>query len=87
MLAKGVVKSVQRGTYSASINATATNSIPISPVNVDRAVLFVHGEAAVSGNVGFFPIALSNNGGAIEIKNNTTYQDGVLFHWQVVEFY
>lgn len=85
-----VVKSVQRGTLKLIDASSATTSVTISSINMNKSFLLIDGQNYTAGNAGSF-----NASG--KIKNNTTLEFTPTFgrnerydyeiNWQVVEYY
>ena len=85
-----VVKSVQRGTLKLIDASSATTSVTISSINMNKSFLLIDGQNYTAGSAGSF-----NASG--KIKNNTTLEFTPTFernerynyeiNWQVVEYY
>lgn len=93
LLAKGVVKSVQRGTYQGdNLDYRDNISIPINPVNLSKSVLSIFdsgsSNSGLSDSIGASntTYTFESNQIKLNVLGTKTYSNPVLF-WQVIEFY
>lgn len=77
LVARGTVKSVQRGVVQPTSTSTPAQII-ISPVNPNKSVIFVN--STNSSSAGCYGYFLTND--TIAVGGHTSN-----LHWQVVEFY
>lgn len=86
LLAKGVVKSVQRGVRE--IVADGTISIPISNVNTNKSLAIIETNAAVDAynNGADAPLTHVLESNKIKVEVDQHYND-IYLSWQVIEFY
>lgn len=77
LIARGTVKSVQRGVVQPSSTSTPAQ-VTISPVNPKKSVIFVN--STVYNSAGCYGYFLTND--TIAVGGYTSN-----LHWQVVEFY
>ena len=86
MLAKGVVKSVQRGIFANQYLSSSEERIPIVQVNQDKSVLLTEltysGDAAGAGSTSVY----LENGQNVVLKHQSSNTKASL-SWQVIEFY
>ena len=86
MLAKGVVKSVQRGVRGIIVGGTI--SIPISNVNTNKSLAIIETNAATDayGNGAGAPLkhVLESNKIKVEVD---LHSNDIYLSWQVIEFY
>lgn len=93
LLAKGAVKSVQRGTYQGdNLDYHDNISIPINPVNLSKSVLSIFdsgsSNSGLSNSIGASntTYTFESNQIKLNVLGTKTYSNPVLF-WQVIEFY
>ena len=93
LLAKGVVKSVQRGVYQGdNLDYHDNISIPINPVNLSKSVLSIFdsgsSNSGLSNSIGASntTYTFESNQIKINVLGTKTYSNPVIF-WQVIEFY
>ena len=89
MLAKGVVKSVQRGTAEHIVANTNSNfTIPINSIDLQRSILIANIEHLGNNAAPYTTAFVNNNGTAIVVKNSYGSSGITLsISWQVIEFY
>ena len=92
MLAKGAVKSVQRGNVTISARGDLTTQyINISAVDPNKAIVAVSSKMTNSGDAVAEVVAnnLTSTGFQIGARHNfsASQQLGIFASWQVIEFY
>lgn len=90
-VSRGAVKSVQRGVFALSVAQAGVWSVTISAVSIGKSILIAENYFGLATTVHNGGISFRlKNATQIEIESfGTDYslEVGVLFSWQVVEFY
>lgn len=92
---RGVIKSIQRGTFSGNGNTSeTTRTITISPINLQKSTLNIIAEHATSAGPtsptykdGFIYLASSSTIRQNPYVSSTSTHYFTAFTWEVVEFY
>ena len=84
--AKGVVKSVQRGSVTLNTAKSRTAKINIGQIDPAKSIVLLIGDGSWTASNCFSNVTLTETHLEITIKNSNVSSDGSLI-WQVVEFY
>lgn len=84
--AKGVVKSVQRGSVTLNTAKSRTVKINIGQIDPTKSMVFLIGDGSWTSSNCFSGVTLTETQLKITIANSNVSSDGSLI-WQIVEFY